>query len=218
MLVVSSHGERLQGLVNVFSAEKIFVVTGAAGSEKDAVTLALRDQPDVVLYDFESGQKKFEIVKKIKKVCLYTRVIVIAGLKDSRLLWAAILSGADGCLPRNMLPSQLVKAVELVCRAGVFCLPRSLRFLLEENRAVSAADGMQEFGDNGEESAKNGISLTSREKEVYRLIASSCSNKEIATSLFISEATVKSHVSSIFRKLGITRRTEVVVREVRRGA
>jgi len=122
-------------------------------------------------------------------------------------------------LTKTMLPGDLAKVVDLTCRAGVLCLPcflsskdsileSTFNHINNNNKKVSVSND----GDNGKAKWKH--LLTAREMEIYNLVIQSFSNKEIGKKLYISQPTVKSHVSSILRKMGLSTRTQLVFFEM----
>lgn len=224
LMIISERELMHRGLATILSSDPYFEIMGRPGNPEESVEEAREVQPDLVLFEPGGGRDGLAAVRRLKEVCPYTVVIVFTDGDGTEEIRSAVEAGADGCLTKRMLPGQLKSALELICRAGVFCLPGSLRRFFggeEDGRSGTGKSGSPVLLENGAfEGAgePNGrFPLTARELEVYRLLVQNCSNKEIARTLFISEPTVKSHVSSILRKLGLTSRTQIIMNEMQRG-
>lgn len=221
LYIMCEHDGERKGLSAIFESENSFEVIGEAGYGLDSIAEAQKIQPDALLCEFKPGEDVAEMVKLFKEACPYTNVIVFVKNDNIDKARAALAAGVDGCLTKTMLPSHLVKAVELTCRTGLLCLPGSLKRLLNERKNVLETVrscenvgilGSKGDGGNGEQKWK--FPLTAREMEIYKLIVQNFSNKEIGKKLYISQPTVKSHVSSILRKMGLSSRTQVFLKEM----
>lgn len=210
-----------RGLSAIFASENSFEVVGEVGCDPDSIAGVQKFQPDAIICELKSGEESVEIIRLIKEACPYTKVFVFINNETSGEALSAIAAGADGCLTKTMLPNHLVKAVELTCRTEVLCLPGSFKRLVSGCENVSESfdshknlDKRGYDGDEGNGEIKWKSLLTAREIEIYGLITQNCSNKEIGKKLFISLPTVKSHVSSILRKLELNNRTQLVLNEM----
>lgn len=210
-----------QGLSAIFASERNFEVVGEAGCNLESIAEARKIQPDVMLCQVKNGEEGMEMIRLVRESCPYSKVFVFADGENGDEARAALAMGVDGCLTKTMLPCHLVGAVEIACRAGLLCLPGFLKDLVSgRGNAVGIAGGPESAkrenpgggGDNSELRSK--YRLTTRELEIYRLIVKNYSNKEIGKELFISQPTVKSHVSSILRKMGLKSRTQLVLHEM----
>lgn len=209
-----------QGLSAIFTSEESFEVVGEAECGLDCITKAQQIQPDAIIFEMRSGKESIEKIRLVKETCPCTMLFALTNpdtVYDTR---TAIAAGADSCLTKTMLPCHLVKAVELTCRTGVLCLPGPLKRILNEQENASYGEKNHENGEmpgvaeNGANPDYVKFPLTTREMEIYRLVIKNYSNKEIGKKLFISQPTVKSHVSSILRKLGLNKRTQLVLYEM----
>lgn len=207
-----------RGLSAIFASEDSFEVVGEVGLEPDSISGAQKNQPDAIICELKTGEKSTEMIRLIKEACPYTKVFVFIHNETSDEVFAAIAAGADGCLTKTMLPNHLVKTVELTCRTEVICLPGSIKRLvvnLQESLISRKNLDKREYASDGQiDEMKLRTLLTAREVEIYGLITQNCSNKEIGKKLFISLPTVKSHVSSILRKMAISNRTQLVLNEM----
>jgi DNA-binding NarL/FixJ family response regulator len=224
LMIVSEREMMHRGLEAILSSDPSFEIIGGTNDPEESVEEAREIQPDLVLFEPGPEGDGLAAVRRLKEACPCTAVVVFTDGDGPEEIRAAVKAGADGCLTKRMLPGQLKGALELICRAGVFCLPGSLRRFLgcEEKSSLSpdqnGSTGPSENGayeGGGEPGGR--FPLTARELEVYRLLVQNYSNKEIARTLFISEPTVKSHVSSILRKLGLTSRTQIILNEIQKG-
>ncbi len=164
-------------------------------TEPDRISDAIADiQPDIAICANENKALTLEIVKTIKSVCLKTVVILLDESDDNDFFFEALDSDVDSYFqPINMY--QLPSILEAVCLNDIMVIPKTFKKLItRKNNAYLKTDIPLDVG------------LTPREKEVYCLLLDKCTNKEIAAALFISETTVKTHVSNIFKKLGIKTR------------
>ncbi|HBX24071.1 MAG TPA: hypothetical protein DEF34_10650 [Desulfotomaculum sp.] len=152
-------------------------------------------------------------VKQIKSQCPCSLILSLIPDGHKNGISDILEQGVDGCVPRSIMRVCLVKAVELTCRAGVFCLPGNCRDLVSNAGAIQPGSldlcKLQLSGGTD--------SLTRREKEILQLMAKNLSNRDIAGKLFISEPTVKTHVSSILRKLGQKNRSQAIVYAYKTG-
>jgi len=211
-----------QGLAAIFVSDSNFEIVGESAPDPESILKAQKIQPDVILCQVKSNAEGMEMLKLLKDSCPYTKLFIFNDTEAGDDARAALALGVDGYLTRTMLPCHLVGAVELACRAGVLCLPGSLKKLVSafgniRELVINHRDNEDQPGINGDESngeLQSKYHLTARELEIYRLIIQNYSNKGIGKKLFISQPTVKSHVSSILRKMGLTSRTQLVLYEM----
>jgi len=211
IFIISDNQGMRQGLSSIFTPYDSFQITGMGRCAEETFNSIQQTQPDVILYGLETGEDVTAVIHMIKEVCPYTKVIVFGTSKTEEEVRTAIHLGIDGCIPGAMLPRYLVSAIELTCKTGIMCIPWSLKGLLEKKAdLLETADDYKI--ENDEQSAR--LPLTSREIQIYKLIVQNYSNKDIGNTLFISQPTVKTHVSSILRKLSLKNRTKVIVYEM----
>lgn len=190
-----------ESLVAAFAANGSFEVIGHVANA-DLLPAAGRLHPDIVLWNV-AGEDPVTTVGELKRRCPFVFPVVLVDNPQKLDLLALLRAGTWGCLPLRLLPRQIVHAVELIVKAGMLCLPRlgpEFFSLAERGRSPVDAD-----------------LLTGREREVLSLLGQNLSNQEIGRRLFMSESTVKTHLRSIFRKLGARNRTEAVVAALRVG-
>ena len=203
VLIADDHAVVRQGLRTFLELQEEIDVVGEAADGEEAVEAATRLAPDVVLMDLVMPRLEgAEAISRIRELGLETRVIVLTTFLDDDKLFAAIRAGAAGYLLKDVQPQDLVSAIRTAHAGESPVDPAAATKLLEEVSARRRPDGQL---------------LTPREQEVLRLIARGRPNKVIARDLGLSEKTVKTHVSNILGKLGLTDRTQAAVYAVREG-
>ena len=195
-----------RGFRMILEAEDGLEVAGEAGDGAEAVELARKVRPDVVLMDIRMpGTDGIEATRRITASQPGVRVLVLTTFDLDEYAFGALRAGASGFLLKDVRPHELVTAVRTVASGDAVVSPRVTRRLLEEYaQQLPAADATAD-------AYPQLASLTEREREVLEVVAQGLSNTEIATSLFVSETTVKSHVGRILAKLGLRDRVQIVV-------
>jgi DNA-binding NarL/FixJ family response regulator len=196
-----------RGFRMILEAEGDMSVAAEAGTGEEAVEAARRHSPDVVLMDIRMpGTDGIEATRQIVAAGSRARVLVLTTFDLDEYAFGALRAGASGFLLKDVRPAELVSAIRTVAAGDAVVAPRVTRRLLEEyarSLPLTAAQRVQRYPRLGD--------LTEREREVLVAVARGLSNAEIAASLYVSEATVKSHVGRILAKLGLRDRVQVVV-------
>jgi two-component system, NarL family, response regulator LiaR len=202
VLVADDHAVVRQGLRTFLELQEDIEVVADAADGRQALVAVAEHDPDVVLMDLVLPEVDgVEAIRRIASERPHIRVIALTSFLDDDKVFPAVRAGAAGYLLKDVEPAELVKAIRTVHAGEGLLHPAVAARLMEE---VAAAGG-REAPD----------SLTPRERQVVGLIARGLSNKRIALELGISEKTVKTHVSSILGKLGLTDRTQVALHAVR---
>jgi NarL family two-component system response regulator LiaR len=202
VLVADDHAVVRQGLRTFLELQEDIEVVADVADGRQALAAVAEHEPDVVLMDLVLPEVDgVEAIRRIVSERPSIRVIALTSFLDDDKLFPAVRAGAAGYLLKDVEPSELVKAIRTVHAGEGLLHPAVAARLMEEVAAAGAHDAP----DN----------LTPREREVVGLIARGLSNKRIALELGISEKTVKTHVSSILGKLGLTDRTQVALHAVR---
>jgi DNA-binding NarL/FixJ family response regulator len=189
------------GFRMILESKPGLAVVGEAGDGAEAVALTERLAPDVVLMDVRMpGVDGLEATRRIVTAGSPARVIVLTTYDVDDSVFAALRAGASGFLLKDVRPAELVEAIRVVARGDALLAPSVTRRLLDRFA-----------GTLPEAPAADLDELTAREVEVLRLVALALSNAEIAERLVLTEATVKTHVSAILRKLGLRDRVQAVV-------
>jgi DNA-binding NarL/FixJ family response regulator len=215
VLIVDDHAMVRQGLRTFLELQvtttPAIEVAGEAANGLEAVTLAESLHPDIVLLDLMMPvMDGIQATAKIIESSPNTRVIILTSFGEEDKVLPAIRAGAQGYLLKDIPPSELVQAVREAYLGKVQLHPEVARKLMQA--AVSKDAPRQEQNAN-----VSNDGLTEREQEVLQLIADGRNNREIAEKLFISEKTVKTHVSNILSKLHLDDRTQAAIYALRRG-
>jgi NarL family two-component system response regulator LiaR len=184
-----------QGLSALLVPRNGMEVVGEAATGREAVDLARTLQPDVILMDMIMPEMDGpEAIARIKQENPKARILVLTTFGESKQITAAVQAGALGYLIKDSSPDDLLHAIRSVHR-GNLVLPQDLAMkLIQPQPAAATLD-----------------QLTERETDVLRLLAQGQSNQEIARNLNISMTTVRSHVSNILMKLGVSNRTQAAL-------
>ena len=179
-------------------------VVGEAEDGVQALELAWRQLPDVVLMDVRMPRLDgVEATRRLVAAGSEARVLILTTFDLDEYVFEALRAGASGFLLKDVQPAQLVDAIRVVAHGEALLAPTVTRRLLD--RFARSLPGAPE------PPAPELAELTDREREVLALLAEGLSNAELAERLFLSETTVKTHVSSILRKLGLRDRVQAVV-------
>ncbi|WP_036327291.1 response regulator [Microbispora sp. ATCC PTA-5024] len=199
----------LAGLRTILSAEPDMEVVGQARDGQEAVTLARDLDPDVVLMDIRMPRLDgLAAARTILAGGSRTRVVMLTTFDLDEYVYEALRDGASGFLVKDLPDEQLVSGIRTVARGDTLLAPSVTRRLIEVYTRRAPAQA----------SLLPGVrALTPREVEVWRLVARGLSNTEIASELFVGEATVKTHVSRIMAKLGARDRVQAVVLAYQHG-
>jgi DNA-binding NarL/FixJ family response regulator len=191
------------GFRMILEAREDIEVVGEAEDGAHAVELAVRRRPDVILMDVRMPRVDgVEATRRLVASGSEARILILTTFDLDEYVYEALRAGASGFLLKDVQPAQLVEAIRVVARGEALLAPSVTRRLLD--RFAPSLPGAPD--------EEPGLStLTEREREVLSLLATGLSNAELAQRLFLSETTVKTHVSSILRKLGLRDRVQAVV-------
>ena len=201
ILITDDHGVVRQGLRMFLSLDPEMEVVGEATNGEEAVEKARELDPDVVLMDLLMPvMDGIEATQAIRSELPDVEVIALTSVLDDGSVTGAVRAGAIGYLLKDTDSEELSRAIKAAAEGRVHLAPEAAARLMREVRAPESPEA-----------------LTERETEVLRLLARGRANKQIASSLFVSEKTVKAHVSSILMKLGVQSRTQAALHAVRTG-
>jgi NarL family two-component system response regulator LiaR len=201
ILIVDDHSVVRQGLKMFLSLDPELNVVGEAANGSQAVEMAKQLRPDVVLMDLmmpvmDGVTATQEIRRKLPDV----EVIALTSVLEDASVVGAVRAGAIGYLLKDTQAEELCRAIKAAASGQVQLSPQAAARLVREVRAPESPEA-----------------LTERETDVLRLLATGKANKEIAMTLHVSETTVKTHVSNILMKLGVSSRTQAALHAVRIG-
>jgi two-component system, NarL family, response regulator LiaR len=204
VLLVDDHAIVREGLRMLLSEASDIEVVGEAADGAESVKLAARLQPHVILMDLVMpGMDGIHAMQNIRVVSPSSQVLVLTSFGDVQRVRDAIQAGAIGYLLKDVLKTDLLRAIRAAAQGQPTLHPEAQRHLM---RQVAAPPTRLLIDD-----------LTPRERDVLQLIIRGQSNKEIAASLRVTEGTVKGHVSAILSKLGVADRTQAALYAVKYG-
>ncbi|HTU30772.1 MAG TPA: response regulator transcription factor [Solirubrobacteraceae bacterium] len=222
VMVVDDQGLVREGLMTLLDAAAGIDPVGAASDGEEAVRLAARYLPDVVLMDLRMPRMDgVEATRRIREARPDTEVVVLTTHADEASILDAMRAGARGYLTKDAGIAEISRAVQAAAAHHAFLDPEVQARLLEaatSGRGATGSGGSAAPGSSGAPGLSGAPApsgplpdeLTPREAEVLRLIAAGRSNGEIAAELFVSAATVKTHVNHVFAKIGARDRAQAV--------
>jgi DNA-binding NarL/FixJ family response regulator len=193
------------GLRAILSAARDVRVVGEAGDGDGAIAAVAAHRPDVVLMDVRMpGLNGIDATGRITALEKPPKVIVLTTFQLDEYVFGALRAGASGFLLKDTPPAEIIRAVGLVAAGEAMLSPSVTRTLIERFGGDPAAPRRA--------AAELAVrALTEREREVAAEVAQGCSNAEVAARLYMSEATVKAHVSRVMAKLGAANRVQVAI-------
>lgn len=202
ILIADDQAMVRSGLRMILESETDLQVVDEAENGVQAVRLVKRERPDVVLMDVRMPEMDgLEATRQIAAEAPDSRVIVLTTFDIDEYVYGALRAGASGFLLKDAPADDLIAAIRVVAGGDALLAPSVTKRIIEKFAAGPDPDRAVQGLDD----------LTEREVEVLRLVARGLSNAEIAAELFVSEATVKTHVSHILTKLGLRDRVQAVV-------
>ena len=191
------------GFRMILESDPDVAVVGEAANGEQALASTRRLRPDVVLMDIQMPDVDgLAATRRITADAeLRSRVVILTTFERDEYVFEALRAGASGCLLKNAPPEQLLHAVRVVAAGDALLAPSVTRRIIEQFAHQPVKP----------EAATQLESLTQREREVLTLLARGRSNAELAADLFVSEGTIKTHVSSLLAKLGLRDRVQAVV-------
>lgn len=209
LLIVDDHKVVRQGLRGFLELLDDFEIVGEGSNGAEAVSLAAELAPDVILLDLVMPEMDgIEATRRIRLADPEARILILSSFSNDDNVLPAIRAGAMGYVLKNIDPDDLAEALRATYQGKSQLHPDIAQKLIAHVRQ----------GEADSDAADDPLSqLTEREKEVLRHIALGMSNREIAAALFISHATVKTHVSNLLGKLNLADRTQAAILAIRLG-
>src|SRR5262245_30796702 len=209
--IIEDHAVVRAGLKMLLTSQPDIEVVGEALDRKGALEVAERERPDLFLVDIQLGRESaVDFLSELLTACA-ARAILLTGTSTDEQIQRAIQAGATGLVFKEEAPEVLIRAIRKV-HAGEAWLSRQVM--------TSALSKLRETHDSKPQSdgeTDKIESLTAREREIVTLVAKGLNRKKISEKLFVSEATVRNHLSSVFAKLGVSNQFELVFYAQRHG-
>lgn len=204
VLLVDDQSILSEGLKMILGKEDDINICGIANNGKEAYELCGWHRPDIVLMDIKMPQMNgVEATKKIKNDFPEIKIIVLTTFKDDEYIYEALKNGALGYLLKDASPKEIAKAIRTVYNGGA---------LLQSNIATRVIDKFSQMAQKDNKDVDERLNLlTEREVEICRLLGEGKNNREIGDELFISEGTVKNHITKILTKLDLRDRTQLAI-------
>jgi DNA-binding NarL/FixJ family response regulator len=198
LLVVDDHEVVRQGLVSLLERREHFQVVAEAGTAAEAVEMARKFEPDLVVMDVRLPDGSgIEACREIRSEFPNTKVVILTSYPDEEAVLSAIIAGASGYLLKQIRGRDLVTSLESVGRGDSLLDPAVTEKVLDRVRRIATGTYTDEMAQ-----------LTQQEQKILLLVAEGKTNKEIASEVFLSDKTVKNYVSSILSKLNLERRAQ----------
>ena len=219
IVIIDDHQLFREGVKRILEFEKSFEVLAEGDDGSEALGLVQEHHPDVVIMDINMPQMNgVEATRELIEKYPNTKVIILSIHDDENYVTHALKTGARGYLLKEMDADALIEAVRVVADGGSYLHPKVTHNLVNEYRKLAAGVGRSGGGYVQTVEIRRPLHLlTRRECEVLQMLADGKSNRGIGESLFISEKTVKNHVSNILQKMNVNDRTQAVVVAIKNG-
>ncbi|MEK4629869.1 response regulator transcription factor [Solibacillus sp. FSL R7-0682] len=216
IIIVDDHQLFREGVKRILDFEDTFEVVAEGDDGTDILSLYEKNSPDVVLMDINMpGKNGVEATADLIAEYPDAKVMVLSIHDDESYVTHALKSGALGYMLKEMDADEIVEAIKVVSNGGSYLHPKVTKNLVAEFRRLSEHESKGNFHQT--EIRRPFHLLTKRECEVLQLLTDGQSNRTIGETLYISEKTVKNHVSSILQKMNVNDRTQAVVTAIKNG-
>jgi len=198
------------GLVLLLSQQQDFEIAGSVAAWPDAIAMVKREQPDIVLLSIGPQEAGMEFLPELLAISGTTKILALSDSAAEELLRKAVRLGASGVLSKQSPAATLVKAIRCVHEGEAWLDRATTASLLRElsRKSSPAQPDPEQMKINA---------LTAREREVIKLVGKGLKNRQIAETLFISDITVHHHLTSIYSKLSVVDRLELLIYSYRNG-
>lgn len=223
VLLADDHQLFREGLKRILNMEDDLEVIGECGDGIQVLEFCNKEVPDVVLMDINMPIENGVIAtERLRDIFPDVKVIILSIHDDESYVFETLRKGASGYLLKDMEAESLINAIRSVVTGYAYIHPKVTGKLIQQLRRMTLLDGNGIVSNQSRDAGVKFIAaednpLTRREAEVLRLMAEGKSNKMIGEFLFISEKTVKNHVSSILQKMEVDDRTQAVINSIKNG-
>jgi DNA-binding NarL/FixJ family response regulator len=196
-----------EGIKDLLDSEKVIEVTGEAVDGNDAVRLAKKLKPDVILMDIKlPSLDGISATRQIRETMPGVNILILSSYEDEAHVLEAIQAGANGYLSKMLPAAELIRALKTFATDGI---------MIPQNVMGKLLEGLRSKGGSGSDASLT--ALTKTEIKVLSYLGKGLANKEIASEVGCSVKTVKNHLNSVFQKLSVSNRTEAVVKGIELG-
>jgi DNA-binding NarL/FixJ family response regulator len=220
IVIIDDHQLFREGVKRILDFEEDLEVVAEGADGSEVLSLVEKYKPDVVIMDINMpNMNGIEATRQLIETYPQTKVLILSIHDDENYVTHALQTGATGYLLKEMDADALIEAVKVVAEGGSYLHPKVTHNLVKEYRRLATEE---QGGAAKEQLQKQEVRLplhllTRRECEVLQLLADGKSNRGIGEALFISEKTVKNHVSNILQKMNVNDRTQAVVMAIKNG-
>lgn len=208
LMIADDHTLLRQGLRNVLELEEDLVIVGEASDGEDTIKKVESLRPDVVLLDLNMPKMNgIEVARWVKKNQPDTQIVILTIHEDENYMFEVIRAGALGYLLKDVEPTMLVKAIRIVAEGQSFIYPTLTGRLVGEFARLTDTSNQAQ----PRYYKPHPDRLTVREMDILRLLVCGMTNQEIASRLYLSEKTIKNHLTSVFRKFSVNDRTQAAL-------
>lgn len=217
VVLIDDHKLFREGVRRILELEPTFDVVAEGEDGSEASKLVKENNPDVVLMDINMpNMNGVQATADLVRYFPNTKVIILSIHDDESYVTHALKTGAQGYLLKEMDSDSLIEAIKVVSEGGSYLHPKVTHNLVQEYRRLAKESAITSV-ERGVEYRKPLHLLTKRECQVLQLLADGKSNRAVAETLYISEKTVKNHVSNILQKMNVNDRTQAVVSAIKKG-
>ncbi|WP_338788278.1 response regulator transcription factor [Metabacillus sp. FJAT-53654] len=219
IVIIDDHQLFREGVKRILDFEPSFEVVAEGDDGEEALAIVEAHKPDVVIMDINMPKVNgVEATKQLIEANADTKVIILSIHDDENYVTHALKTGARGYLLKEMDADTLIEAVKVVADGGSYLHPKVTHNLVNEFRRLATSSGQAHPTQHLQPEIRRPLHiLTRRECEVLQMLADGKSNRGIGEALFISEKTVKNHVSNILQKMSVNDRTQAVVVAIKNG-
>lgn len=219
IVLIDDHKLFREGIKRIIDFETSFQVVAEGEDGTEATELVKEYNPDVVLMDINMPYVNgVQATSELVSLFPETYVIILSIHDDENYVTHALQTGARGYLLKEMDADALIEAIKIVSEGGSYLHPKVTHNLVEEYRRLSSEQQSFEGSEKGTIEYRKPLHLlTKRECQILQLLAEGNSNRSVSEKLYISEKTVKNHVSNILQKMKVNDRTQAVVTAIRNG-
>ena len=211
ILMIDDHAVLRTGLRMIIENHVGLMVVGEAENRRESLDAIANETPDIILLDLDLGDENgLDLLPELLTAVRDARIILLTGIRDVEVLRRAILLGAMGLVSKQKAADTVIRAIEKVYAGEVWLDRAMIASILNDRVNPNVAP------DQNTETLRI-AKLTEREREVIRLIGEGIKNRQIAERMYISEATVRHHLTSVFAKLGVEDRFELVIYAFQHG-